>query len=250
MHFLFHSDSYLMTIGCKIILNFRPLLISSCIFPEDERSETVCKAIIDTLIDKSKLLDQWMTVHESMFPNHQHDIPSGSDIHLSKLQYGLITTDTCNSARLLSRLLADKVKSAVEQKMGNLDGSNVIVLTQDCHHHLRNVWIEAVNKRLSSYLNEVLASDLSNIDFRLRVSTMFDAVLRAVDKEFSLPANYPKGHGDMFLHWLRHHHPGALLVPVERTAGSRQDMAAERAAAVYWNRRYHFIIHSLIIIFS
>ena len=32
---------------------------------------------------------------------------------------------------------------------------------------------------------------------------MFEAVLRAIDKEFSLPANYPKGHGDMFLHWLK-----------------------------------------------
>jgi hypothetical protein len=53
----------------------------------------------------------------------------------------------------------------------------------------------------------------------------------------------------MFLHWLRHHHPGALLVPVERTAGSRQDMAAEGAAAVYWNRRYHRILNSLIICF-
>ena len=170
MHFLLHADAHHMTIGCEIILLlFRPLSILSCIFPEDEHSETVCKAIIDTLLDKSKLIDQWMTVHESMFPNDHHDIPSGSDIHLSKLQFGLITTDTCNLARLLSRLLADEVKSAVEQKKGNLDGSNVIVLTQDCHHHLRNVWIEAVNKRLSSYLNELLASDLSNIDFCLHM---------------------------------------------------------------------------------
>jgi len=55
---------------------------------------------------------------------------------------------------------------------------------------------------------------------------MFDAVLRAVDKEFSLPANYPKGHGAMFCHWLKSNHPGALLVPVERTAGSHQDLAS------------------------
>ena len=90
---------------------------------------------------------------------------------------------------------------------------------------------------MPSYLNEILASNLEAIDFRYRVSTMFEAVLRAIDKEFSLPANYPKGHGDMFLHWLKQNHSGALLVPVERTAGSRQDLAAEGAAAVYWNRR-------------
>ncbi len=61
--------------------------------------------------------------------------------------------------------------------------------------------------------------------------------LRAVDKEFSLPANYPKGHGDMFKYWLELNHPGALLVPVERSSGSRQDLACEGAAAVYWNRK-------------
>ena len=61
---------------------------------------------------------------------------------------------------------------------------------------MRNVWIGAVTKRLSSYLNEILASDLEAIDFRYRVSTMFEAVLRAIDKEFSLSANYPKGNGD------------------------------------------------------
>ena len=216
------------------------MLISSCIFPEDERSETVCKAIIETLSDKAKLLDQWILVHQSMFGN-DHDIPSATEVHLSKLNRGIITTDTCNSARRISHLLADAIRMAVEEKIQqngkNPEELTIMVLTQDCHHHLQNVWIEAVNKRLSSYLNEVLASDLSNIDFPLRVSTMFDAVLRAVDKEFSLPANYPKGHGDMFLYWLRHHHPGALLVPVQRTAGSRQDMAAKGAAAVYWNRR-------------
>ena len=66
---------------------------------------------------------------------------------------------------------------------------------------------------------------------------MFDAILRAVDKAFSLLANYPKGHGAMFLHWLKLNNSGALLVLVERSSGSKQDLAAEGAAAVYWNRR-------------
>ena len=70
-----------------------------------------------------------------------------------------------------------------------------------------------------------------------RVNTKMDAILRAIDKEFSLPANYPKGHGDQFKHWLKDFHPEALLVPVLRATGSRQDMAVEGAAAVYWNRR-------------
>ena len=81
--------------------SFRPLLISSCIFPEDEKSETICRSIVETLKEKTSLLDQWIVVHESMFGTN-HDIPSAEAIHLSKLWDGIITTDTCNSARLLS----------------------------------------------------------------------------------------------------------------------------------------------------
>ena len=195
---------------------------------------------METLKEKASLLDQWIVVHESMFDTN-HDIPSAEAIHLSKLQDGIITTDTCNSARLLSSLIKDVVTQAVGQKIGDCGGNpsnkQINVYTQDCHNHMWNVRIGAVTKLLSSYLNEILASDLEAIDFRYQVSTMFEAVLHAIDKVFSLPANYPKGHGDMFLHWLKQNHLRALLVLVERTAGSRQDLAAEGAAAVYWNRR-------------
>ena len=51
-------------------------------------------------------------------------------------------------------------------------------------------------KRLSKFLNEILACDLDTTDFRYRVSTMMDAVLLVIDKEFSLPTDYPKGHQD------------------------------------------------------
>ena len=76
---------------------------------------------------------------------------------------------------------------------------------------------------------------------------MFDAVFRVIDKEFSLPATFPKGHGDLLLHCLRLNHPGALLVPVERTAGLRQDLVVEGAAAVYWNWRYANYVSIVVI---
>ena len=59
---------------------------------------------------------------------------------------------------------------------------------------------------------------------------MMENYLRSIDKEFSLPANYPKGHGDVFKHWMKKYHPGDLLVPVSRTSGLRQDLAVEGAA--------------------
>ena len=68
---------------------------------------------------------------------------------------------------------------------------------------------------------------------------MMDAVLRAIGKEFILPENYPKGHGDVFKNWMKKYHPGPLLLPVARTSGSQQDLAVEGAEVVYWNIRYY-----------
>ena len=64
---------------------------------------------------------------------------------------------------------------------------------------------------------------------------MFDSVLRAADKEFSLPANYPKGHGVLFKMRTETNHPGALLLLVERATGSRHNLAVKGAVAIYWN---------------
>ena len=117
---------------------------------------------------------------------------------------------------LLLDLLIEEVEGTAKERadQDGRDPSEVMVLQQDCHHHLRNVWFSAITKRLSAYLNDLLAADLDAINFRYRVSTKINAVLRAIDKEFSLPANYPKGHGDHFKHWLKREHTGALLVPV------------------------------------
>ena len=68
-------------------------------------------------------------------------------------------------------------------------------------------------------MNNILAIDLANINYCYRVTTSMEAVLRAVDKEFSSPANYPKGHGDQFQYWFQMDHPGVVLVAVEHTSG-------------------------------
>ena len=101
------------------------------------------------------------------------------------------------------------------------------------HNHFRNVWIGAITERLSNCLDEILSCDLEAVESRYRLSTMMDAVLRSIDKDFSLPKNYPKGRGDLFKHWMKKYHSGALLVPVSHTSGSRQDLYVEGAAAVY-----------------
>ena len=213
------------------------MLLSSCIFPEDERSDTVSKAIVETIKEKADLLDRWRDVHQDMYAT-MHDIPSSDDMDLTKFKGAVVTSDGCNAARRTSTVTAEAFEAAIEavaaEEGEEYEPSIVIV---GCHHHMRNVWIGALVKHLSKYLNGILHEDLSKINFRYRVSTMFDSVLRAADKEFSLPANYPKGHGVMFKEWMEKNHPGALLLPVERSTGSRQDLAVEGAAAIYWNRR-------------
>ena len=217
------------------------MLLSSCIFPQDERSETTCKSIIDTIVEKRELLVGWKEVHEAKFGAESHDIPDASELDIAKLDGATINSDTCNGARLTTTKLIEAVEAAAKEKAvkEGRDPNEVLVLQQDCHHHLRNVWFGAVTKRLSKFLDGMLAADLDEIHSRYRISTMMDAVLRSIDKEFSLPANYPKGHGDAFKYWLKMMHPGALLVPVTRASGSRQDLAVEGAAAVYWNRKYY-----------
>ena len=94
----------------------------------------------------------------------------------------------------------------------------------DCMHHLRNVWFGGVLKALTYYLNTLLQDSLENIDSHLRVSTSMSALIRAFDKEFSLCANYPKGHGEQFKEWIKSTHPGELLLHVEQSTGSLQDI--------------------------
>ena len=183
------------------------------------------------------MLDQWRAIHEAEF-GCDHDIPSSEEMNITKLNEAVVSSDACNAARLTSDLIAEAIEEAVREQ-ADIEGVDVSALTirVDCHHHLRNVWIKALNKHLSKYLNALMAGDLNVIDYRYCVSTKFDVVLWAIDKEFSLPANYPKGHGVLFKIWMDFNHPGALLLPVEHASGSRQDLTVEGAASVYWNRR-------------
>ena len=160
-----------------------------------------------------------------MFPDKIHMIPSDNNIDISKMGYGgAITTDTCNSARKTRRILVERIDGAVHE--------------MDCMHHLRNVWLGGVEKALTSHLNVFFKDSLDNIDKNLRVSASMSALIRAFDKEFSLAANYPKGHGEEFKEWIKSTHPGELLLHVERSSGSRQDLFVEGAPAIYWNRQY------------
>ena len=158
-------------------------------------------------------------------PEKLHLVPSPAGIDISKLgDGGVIMTDTCNTAQKVRRILVDRIASTYEL---------------DCMNHLRNVWFGNVEKALSTHLNALLHSSLDEIDPQLRVTVSISAVIRAIDKEFSLSSNYPKGHGELFREWVREYYPGILLLHVERAAGSRQDLCTKGSLPVYMNYPYY-----------
>ena len=112
-------------------------------------------------------------------------------------------------------------------------------LDYDCMNHLWNVWFGSMENNLTKDLNLHLCASLDEIDPKLRVTASMSALIRAVDKEFSLSANYPKGHGKLSLEWIREYYPGVLLLHVERAAGSRQDLCKEGSMAVYLKYKYY-----------
>ena len=183
-----------------------------------------------------KRLTRLAAVFTRLFPNHPHDIPGAHEMNIGKLgSGGAVTSDTCNAALKTSRLLEEAIVTAAKE-MGNEEPA---VLQIRCWNHLRNVWVGGMTKKLSARLNDELHDELKAIDFRLRVSTSFESVLRALDKEFSLCANYPKGHGEEFAPWMELRHPGALLLAVTRSTGSRQDLVTNGAGCLYFNRQYY-----------
>ena len=109
-------------------------------------------------------------------------------------------SDTCNQAQKVRCLLIALV-----------DGS----YDYDCMNQLCNVWLGNAEKVLKKDLNVHLRASLDEIDPKLRVTASISAIIRAVNKEFSLSANYPKGHGKIFLEWILKYYPGVLLLHIE-----------------------------------
>ena len=114
--------------------------------------------------------------------------------------------DTCNTAQKLGYIFVEMVDNAY-----NLD----------CMNHQHNVWFGKMEKEKSKYLNDTLHSSLDEIDPKILVTAFISAIIGAFDKEFSLSANFPKGHDELFLKWIREYYPGVLQMHVECAAGLR-----------------------------
>ena len=104
--------------------------------------------------------------------------------------------------------------------------------------HLRNVWINWVAKSVNKYMTEFFNESLHDISSYLRVSPDLAHVICAFHKEFSLMANYPKGHGEQFRTWMMKRYPNEFLMHAKRATGRRQDIIAMGASPIYWNCKF------------
>lgn len=226
-----------------------PVILRGAFVARGETSEDQVADILERAVMRGAAkLTRLRAVFEELFPGVPHEIPDSTGMDIAKLGGGgAICSDNCNGALKVKRLFKEAVEQAVKDSYDTdtwgsftkeQQSAKLLVLEIDCWNHLRNVWLGAATAALTGRLKENLKEELEAIDFRLRVGTDLVLVLRAADKEFSLSANYPKGHGDLFREWIQRVHPKALLFHVIRTQGSRQDLAFDGARALYMNRVY------------
>ncbi len=139
---------------------------------------------------------------DKRFPGNPHSIPLPAQIDIQKLGHGgVITTDTCNQAQKVQRILCEIV---------------VGVLDYDCMNHLQNVWFGSMEKTLTKELNLYLRTSLDEIDPKLRVSTSMLALIRAVDKEFSFRLFHACDFSKRDWRLVRHEHLRLALAEAHR----------------------------------
>ena len=144
----------------------------------------------------------------------------------------MIEHDTCNTAESVGEKLENTIKSLATEK--GIPREEIVIYQGDCHNHMRNIWVDHIEKYLGSKLREHLKDNLKLVPSNLRVSCHLSDCLIQVDKEYNLNANYTKGHGDEFGDWWNCCHPGKRRLPIIRVSGgNRQDAAFEGALPVY-----------------
>ena len=92
-------------------------------------------------------------------------IPKGELLKFSKLlQFGAVTTDTCNGAVKLGEMLRKHIRQvAIEEGLNEKDIKVVEIL---CWNHLRNLWIDEMSKRISLRVTALVLESLEQIPVR------------------------------------------------------------------------------------
>ncbi len=90
-----------------------------------------------------------------------------------------------------------------------MSSDQIATFEGDCWQHLRNIWFGGVIKQLSKTLATILEDDMTKIPSIYRITTDIEDLLRCIEKEFGLNANYYRAHGSLFEKWMLTYHPTA-----------------------------------------
>ena len=145
--------------------------------------------------DGAKFLAGWRRVARRMFPDDEslmEEIPAPENLNLGRLarERVWILTDGCPAATKFRRLFAEAIADA-GKRMGLTD-EQIVTYTADCWQHMRCVWGGAGIIDLKDHMTELLLDDLRATHPMLRVTADIGSLCLAVEKYFSLQANYVK----------------------------------------------------------
>ncbi len=163
---------------------FKMVTLLSGILAENKTVECPTGSVVRTFKEGGKLLEGWRTVLTWLYPHCQdliNMIPQSNEFTLTKLaKNGMVSTDTCNTARKTQILLCGVIRKLCFEKGSTQDKINV--LENDCWNHLHNVWFGAIVNELSSHLGKVLQNDLNEIHQIFRVTTDPNAIFLPIQK--------------------------------------------------------------------
>ena len=94
------------------------------------------------------------------------------------------------------------------------------------------MWINGMAKAVSKFMNGFLEDSLDNISPFLCVSPDLANVIRDLQKEFSLDANYPKGNGEKFRYCMIKKYPNEFIMNTDRASSILQDIITMGAVPI------------------
>ena len=174
---------------------FKNVCLNSFIVCKNGTGEEICAGIVRAFNDGARFLAGWREVAKRMYPDDEslmEEIPSPDRLGLGRLarEKVWIMTDGCPAATKFRRLFKEAIAEA-GRRMG-LSAEQIVTYTVDCWQHMRCVWGGAAILDLKDHMTELLSDDLRAIHPMLRVTADVGNLCLAVEKYFSLQANYQK----------------------------------------------------------
>ena len=84
------------------------------------------------------------------------------------------------------------VLETIAKEEEGMSSDQIATFEGDCWQHLRNIWFGGVIKQLSKILATILEDDMTKIPSIYCITTDIEDLLRCIEKEFGLNANYYK----------------------------------------------------------